>query len=128
MPVRVLGRHLASLLIGESLASLVGFEVCLDIDERSVRLSPLEGVAGVAVHVSVRVGSSSVRKEMHNLVNGLLVVREIVPEHGRIFEIGLGVSLLSVNEDGEVGRISEEEDRRVISHNITYTLKRLKSV
>lgn len=64
--------------------------------------------------MSVRVGSSSIREEGHDLVNGLLMGRQIVPEHGGIFEICLGVALLGVDEEGEIGRITDEEDGSVV--------------
>lgn len=71
-------------------------------------------VARVSVHVSVRVWSSSIREEGHDLVDGLLMGREIVPEHGGIFEVCLGVALLGVDEEGEIGRVTDKEDGRVV--------------
>lgn len=44
VPVRVLASHLDSLFVGESLFALVGEEVDLDIDKRSVFLNPLESL------------------------------------------------------------------------------------
>lgn len=64
--------------------------------------------------MSERVGSSSIREEGHDLVDGLLMGREIVPEHGGIFEVCLGVALLGVDEEGEVGRVTDEEDGSVV--------------
>lgn len=118
MPIGVLGRHLPSLLIGKSLAALVRLEMGLDVDKGSVGLGPLEGVAGVAVHVSVGIRGAAVGEEVHDLVDGFLVVGEVVPEHGGVLEVGLGVALLRVDEDGEVGGISEEEDWGVVSDNV----------
>lgn len=123
MPIGVLGRHLPSLLIGKRLAALVRLEMGLDVDKGPVGLGPLEGVAGVAVHVSVRVRGAAVGEEVHDLVDGFLVVGEVVPEHGGVLEVGLGVSLLGVDEDGEVGGISEEEDWGVVSDNVQVTYK-----
>ena len=38
------------------------------------------GVAGVAVHVAVGVGCAAVGEEVHELVDSLVVVAEVVPE------------------------------------------------
>lgn len=40
--------------------------------------------------------------------------REVVPEHGGILEICLGVPLLGVDEEREIGRITEEKDGGVV--------------
>jgi len=89
------------------------------------------GVAGVAVHMPVGVGSAAVREEVHQLVNSLMVVAEVVPElllvsdvmlgwsdkrthHGSILEVCLGVALLGVDEEGEVDGVPKEEDGRVV--------------
>lgn len=61
-------------------------------------------------------GGSSIREELHNLVNALLVGREIIPEHGGVLEIGLGVPLLCMDEQGEVRGIPDEEHRSIVSH------------
>lgn len=73
--VRVIRCQLASLLVVEGLASLVGLEMYLDINIRAVRLREFMGVSGVAIHEPVRVWSSSVREEVHDLVNRFLVRR-----------------------------------------------------
>lgn len=39
---------------------------------------------------------------------------QVVPEHSSILQVGLRVTLLSVDEEWEVGGISEEEDGCVV--------------
>lgn len=73
VPVRVVACQFTGLLIGHGLVALVGLTVDLDVVESAVRLDPLVGVAGVAIHVAVRVRSATVAEEMHDLVSGLLV-------------------------------------------------------
>lgn len=114
VPVGVLGSQLAGLLIRERLVSLVRLEVDLGVHKGAVGLGPLVGVPRVAVHVAVRVGRAAVGEEVHDLVDGLLVSGEVVPEHGGILEVGLRVALLGVDEEGEVGGVSQEEDGRVV--------------
>lgn len=45
---------------------------------------------------------------------GLRVLGEVVPEHVRILQMGLGITLLSVDEMGKLGRVTDEEDRGVV--------------
>lgn len=104
----------AGLVVGEVLDALVGLHVDLDVVERTVLLDPLVGVAGVTVHLSVVSRGTSVGEEDHDLVNALLVVGKVVPEHVGVLEVGLGVSLLGVDEDGELGGVSDEEDGGVV--------------
>ena len=51
--------------------------------------------------------------------------REVVPEHGGIFQICLRVAFLRVNENRKLGRISEEEDRSVVEYPIPVALFRV---
>jgi hypothetical protein len=76
--------ELASLLVFEGLAALFGLEVHLHVVECPIGLVLLVGVAGVAVHVAVGVGGTTVRKKMHDLVDGLLQCRKVILEHGGI--------------------------------------------
>lgn len=122
MPVWVVTSKLAGLLVVQGLDALVGLQVDLDIVESSVLLDPLEGVARVAVHVTVGVWGTTVTEERHNLVDGLLVSGEVVPEHGGILQVGLWVALLSVDEEGELARLTEEEDGGVVVYPVPVTL------
>lgn len=72
--------------------------------------------------MAVRVGGTTVTEEVHHLVDGLLVRREVVPEHGGIFKVGLRVALLGVDEDGELGGIAQEEDGSVVENPVPVTL------
>lgn len=125
VPVRVAGRELTSLLVREGLVALVSLAVDLDVVESAVGLDPLVGVARVTVHVAVGVGSATITEEMHDLMHGLLVGGEVVPEHGGILQVGLRVPLLSVDENGELGRIPNEEDGSVVEHPVPVTLLRV---
>lgn len=72
--------------------------------------------------MAVGVGGATVTEEVHHLVDGLLVRREIVPEHGGIFEVGLRVALLGVDEDGKLGGIAQEEDGSVVEDPVQVAL------
>lgn len=52
----------------------------------------------------------------------LLVGGEVVPEHGRILQVGLRVPFLSVDEEGELGWVSKEEDWGVVEDPIPVAL------
>ena len=47
---------------------------------------------------------------------------KVVPEHGGIFQVGLGVPLLGMDEDGELGRIPHEKDGSVVEHPVPVAL------
>lgn len=106
VPVWVFGGELGGLFVCEGFVALVGFAVDLDVIEGAVGLDPLVGVAGVAVHVAIGVWGATVTEEVHHLVDGFLVSGQVVPEHRGIFKVGLGVALLGVNEDGELGWVA----------------------
>ena len=75
-------------------------------------------VARISIHVTVGVGRPSVREQVHDLVRRFLVGGQVIPEHRCIFQIGLRVTLLSVNEDGEFAGIPNKEDGRIVEHPI----------
>lgn len=122
VPVRVICGEFAGLCVSEGLVALVRLAVDLDVVESAVGLDPLVGVTGVAVHMAVGVRGTTVTEEVHELVNRLLVGGEVVPEHSGILQVGLGVALLSVDEDGELGGITDEENRRVIEDPVPVAL------
>ena len=64
VPVGVFRRHFAGFFVVESLATLVGLAMDLDIDKRAVRLGELISMARVTIHISVRVRSASVREQV----------------------------------------------------------------
>ena len=53
-------------------------EMELGVHKGTIILEPLEGVAGVTVHMMVTIRGSAVRKEDHDLVNGLWVLGKVV--------------------------------------------------
>lgn len=50
----------------------------LNVDERSISLAPLEGVAGVTVLLEETIGSSAIGEQDHHLVDRLRVLTEVV--------------------------------------------------
>lgn len=59
-------------------------------------------MARVTVHVSVGIWGSTVTEQMHNLMDSLLVITKIIPEHCGILKVRLWVPLLGVDEEGEL--------------------------
>ena len=98
----------------------------LDVVEGSVWLRELVSMTRVTVHMSVRVWSSTVTEEMHDLVNSLLVSREVIPEHSSILQVGLRISFLCVDEERKLGRIAEEEDGSVVVDPVPVALLSVK--
>ena len=50
-------------------------------------------------------------------MDGFLVCAEVVPEHIGVFQVGLGIAFLGVNEEREFAGISQEEDWSIV-HNL----------
>lgn len=94
----------------------------LGVDSFTIVVDQLEGVRPVAIHVPVPIRSATVRKQKGKLVCHLRAMREEVPDHVRVLQIGLRVSFLCVNERGEQNGISQEEDGRVVAHQIPVAL------
>lgn len=51
-------------------------------------------------------------------MNALLMCVEIVPEHIRMLQVRLRISLLRINQQREQRWVSNEEDRRVVEHPV----------
>ena len=114
--------HIASFGVGEGLVTLIGLHVDLDVVEGSIWLCPLVSMARISVHVSIGVWCTAIAEEVHDLVSSLLMRREVIPEHSCVFEVGLWVALLGVDEERELGRITDEEDRCVVENPIPVAL------
>lgn len=72
--------------------------------------------------MTVRVGSAAVTEQVHDLVRRLLMRGKIIPEHICILEVCLWIPLLRVNENGEFGRVTKEEDGRVVEDPVPVSL------
>lgn len=79
-----LSGELGSLFLSQELDSLLGEEMSLGIDPVTGLVNELEGVSRVTLHLAVSVWNTTVTEEPHDLVDGLWVVAEVVPEHGRV--------------------------------------------
>lgn len=70
------------------------------------------------VHVAITIGQTTVSEQEHYLMGGLWSQGDEVPEHVRVLQVGLGVSLLRVDERWEEDRVTDEEDRRVVADQV----------
>lgn len=86
------------------------------------KLGELMKLTRVAIHVAVGVRSSAVREQVHDLVDRLLVVGEVIPEHGRILQVRLRVPLLGMDEDGELCGIAKEENWGIVEDPVQVAL------
>jgi hypothetical protein len=55
-------------------------------------------------------------------MSGLRTQRNKVPEHVRVLQMRDRVTLLRMNEAGEQRRVPDEENRRVVAHQIPHTI------
>ena len=79
----------------------------------------LDGVPEVAVHEAEAVRDSAVAHEDHDLVDGLGVLGEVVPEGRRVVcvcEVSGWISFLGVDEVWEFGGVAQEEDGCVVCY------------
>jgi hypothetical protein len=112
--VRVFTSQLSGSGAIKRLESTIGTDVDLNIDKGAIVLDELERMSRVAVHVVVAIWGATITKEDHNLMNRLRVLAEVVPEHVGIFGMPLWVTLLSVDEVGKLGGVTQEEDGGVV--------------
>jgi hypothetical protein len=119
--LRVVGGLLAGLFLRHELGALVAEDVELGVDPLAVLVEQLDGVTEVAVHEAPSVGDASIAEEDHDLVDGLGVLRQVVPEGGgvvHVCQVRRWVALLGVDEDGELRRVAEEEHGSVVGNDI----------
>lgn len=106
----------------EVLNALVRLEVVLDEVSLTLRVNPLEGVGGVAVHVAVAIGSATIREEDGDLVEGFGGEGPEVPSHVGVLRASLRVSLLAVDEVRELHGVLDEEHGCVVADHIVVAL------
>lgn len=104
------------------LDALVGLEVELAPDRIAGGVDHLEGVRSIAVHEAETVRSTTIGEQEHHLVSRFRPQRDKVPEHIRILEVSRRVTLLGVDEAREQDRVTDEEDRGVVSHQIPHAI------
>jgi hypothetical protein len=120
--ILVSARELTRLLGSEVLDSLVGLEVVLNVVDLTLVIDPFVGVRTISVHVSESIRGASVREENGNLVERLGCEGPEVPSRVRVLISSGGISLLRVDEVGELDRVIDEKDGGVVSNHIVVTL------
>lgn len=116
--VGIFRSKLTSFSGSEVLDTLVGLEVPLDILEVTLSIDQLEGVRRVTVHETVTIGSTTVGEEDGDLVNTFGDQGQEIPEGVRVTTVGLRVTLLSVDEVREFGRIADKEDGGIVANHV----------
>lgn len=84
----------------------------------SIFIYPSVSMTSISIHVSISIRSSSIGKQDRYLVNRFWDLTQEIPKHIWILQIGLRISLLSVNKIRELLRISDEKDRSIVSNHI----------
>lgn len=72
----------------------------------------------ITVHVPVAVGYSSVGEKESELMSALRSQAEKIPEHICVFQVRTRIALLSVKKGEEQNRVSNEENGRVVPHEV----------
>jgi hypothetical protein len=120
--VRVLAGHPTGLLVAHVLHALVGVEVVLNPELLTLGVDPHVGVRGVAVHVPPCLGQTARPHQVRHLVSRFGGERPEVPLHVVRPQARIGQTLLRVDEVGELHRITDEEDGRVVAHHVEVAL------
>jgi hypothetical protein len=127
--IQVLGGEVWSvaerILLCDEVGALLRLEVQLHVNPVTVLVNELVGVANVAVHLAVALGNTTVSEQNHELMHTLGVLRCVVPEGSRIVRVckmGSWVTLLGMDEHGELRWVSQEEDGCVVGDNIPIAL------
>lgn len=101
---------------------LVCFIMEFAVDWFSFVVDEFEGMRPIPVHVTVTVRNAAVGKQNHDLVSALRSESDEIPEHVVIFQMRHRVSLLSVDEACEQQGVADEENRRVVAHQVPDSL------
>ena len=88
----------------------------------TLSIDPLEGVRAISVHAAESIGGTAVRHENGHLMESLRRVTPEVPGHVGVLDTGLRVSLLAMNEVGELDGVLDEENRSVVSNHVVVAL------
>ena len=123
--LRVVGAVVGRVFLGDERCALLALHVHLCVYPLAVLVDELKSVAGVTVHLPPAVGDTAVTHEDHDLVDGLGVLRKVVPEHGGVVGVGKvsgRVTLLGVNEVRELRGVAEEEDGSVVGNHVPVAL------
>jgi hypothetical protein len=118
MMLRVLAGDPRALPAGEAADPLVGLEVELHPETLAGVVHPLERVRAEAVHVAVARRDAAIAEQPGELVGRLRAPGEEIPDDLGLLLVGVGVVLLAVDEVGELERIADEEDRRVVAREV----------
>ncbi len=114
----VLGDDRLGLFVGQVFDPLLGLQVELDPVPLVLGVDEAEGVAAETVHVAVGGGDAPVAHDDGDLVERLRQGGPEVPVVLGAAHVGAGVPFHGVVEVGELEGIAEEEDRRVVSHEV----------
>jgi len=105
--------------------SLLTLDVNLGIDPFVVLVDQLHSMTIVTVHVTPVLRDTTITHENHDLMDRFWILRQVIPEDGRIIgmcKMSRWMSLLSVDEMWEFGWIAKEEDWGVVCNDIPVAL------
>jgi hypothetical protein len=118
MVIWILSCHLTSLLSSEVLDALVRLQVDLHEHETPVGFGEFVSMATKGVGVTDGCWGTTVGEEMHQLVDGFLVIVVEVPEHCAIWAMSLWMSLVTSIQRWEFYGIADEEDGSIVENEV----------
>ncbi len=105
-------------LVREELVALLGLEVELDPVAFARVVPEGIGVRAVAVHMHRRLREAAVGHQDRHLMQAFRRQGPVVPHGSGGTQIGLRMTLLRVDEVGELVGIANEEDRRIVADEV----------
>jgi len=123
--LRVIGRVVGGIFLGNELRALLRLHVHLGVHPVTRLVHKLQCVSSVAVHEAVAIGDTAVTHQNHDLMDGLGILGQVVPEGSAVIaasEMCSRVTLLGVDEVRELGWVAEEKDWCVIGNHIPVAL------
>src|SRR6476469_3942515 len=101
---------------GEIINTLHGFEVEFAPNSFSLSIDEAERMAAKTVHLAVVFRRTAIGKQNSYLMQSFWTQRPEIPLGVSIFEMGLGMALLRVDQIREFERIADEENRGVVAY------------
>ncbi len=110
--------HALSFVIGPVLVTLQGLEVEFDPITLTSIVPERVGMRAITIDVTHISRQSAIRHQNRYLMQAFRRKRPEIPHGGCRTQIGLWMTLLGVDEIGELQRITHKENRRVVTNQI----------
>lgn len=113
-----MGDDLRGFFIRQTGDALLRLEVELHVEALVVGVDEAERVRAESVLLAQVGGDAAIAHQRGDLMQRFGVERPEIPGGRGVAQVGLGIALLGVDKVGELQGVTDEEDRRVVAHQI----------